>query len=176
MKVVFIGSHGTGKTTLCREMRKIDNNYKANDGVSRPIKKCKDRIGLSSKDEQLIINELTFFNWEFYKTVDNIFLTRSPLDCEVYSRVFGWEDLAEECENRIREIDLFNTEDVIWVYLPIEFELDNDGVRFMDEELQKSIDKEFKRLIKKYNINVFKVQGSIEKRVNKLKQIINNYE
>lgn len=176
MKIVFIGSHGTGKTTLCREMIKIYNNYKANDGVSRPIKKCKDRIGLWAKEEQIIINELTFFNWEFYKTVDNIFLTRSPLDCEVYSRVFEYSDLAEECESRIKEADILNTKDVIWVYLPIEFELDDDGVRFMDKKLQENIDREFKKVINKYNIKVFEVRGSVEERIEQLKQIINNYE
>ena len=74
------------------------------------------------------------------------------------------------------EADILNTKDVIWVYLPLEFELDDDGVRFMDKKLQENIDREFKKVINKYNIKVFEVRGSVEERIEQLKQIINNYE
>ena len=170
MRNVFIGSHGTGKTTLCKALKEIDSSIAIRDGVSRPVKIAKNKTGMSSYQEQAVINELTKFYWEYNKDFNNLFLSRSPLDVEVYSRVFGWDDLANDMENWIRTSGMLK-EDVNYFYIPIEFELENDGVRFTDIDLQKKVDKELKKSIKKYNLKVTKLTGSVEDRI---KQIQNS--
>lgn len=170
MRNVFIGSHGTGKTTLCKALKKIDSSIAIRDGVSRPVKIAKDKTGMTGYQEQAVINELTKFYWEYNKDFNNLFLSRSPLDVEVYSRVFGWDDLADDMENWIRTSGMLS-ENVNYFYLPIEFELEDDGVRFTDIDLQKKVDKELKKSIKKYNLKVTKLTGSVE---NRIKQIQNS--
>jgi predicted ATPase len=169
MRNVFIGSHGTGKTTLCKVLKKLDSSIAIRDGVSRPVKIARDKTGMTPYQEQAVINELTKFYWEYNKDFDNIFLARSPLDVEVYSRVFDMEDLADEMENWIRTSGMLN-EDVNYFYLPIEFEIEDDGVRFVDVELQKKVDEELQKSIKKYNIKVTKLTGSVEDRIKQIYQ------
>ena len=170
MRNVFIGSHGTGKTTLCKALKEMDSSIAIRDGVSRPVKIAKNKTGMSSYQEQAVINELTKFYWEYNKDFNNIFLARSPLDVEVYSRVFGWDDLADDMENWIRTSGMLD-ENVNYFYIPIEFKLEDDGVRFTDIDLQKKVDKELKKSIKKYNLKVTKLTGSVE---NRIKQIQNS--
>lgn len=173
MRYILIGSHGTGKTTLCKAIKEAcGEKVVIRDGISRPMKKCKDKLGLSSYQEQAIINELTFFYWDYNKDFDTLISTRSPLDCEVYSRVFGWNELANECSERILESGIINDDEVKWLYIPIEFELEDDGVRFTDVELQKRIDDEMKQIINKYDIKYITLTGSVEDRLNTLLKLI----
>jgi hypothetical protein len=79
------------------------------------------------------------------------------------------EDLADEMENWIRTSGMLN-ENVNYFYLPIEFELEDDGVRFVDVELQKKVDEELQKSIKKYNIKVTKLTGSVEDRIKQIYQ------
>lgn len=167
MRNVFIGSHGTGKTTLCKSLKKLDSSIAIRDGVSRPVKIARNKTGMTPYQEQAVINELTKFYWEYNKDFDNIFLARSPLDVEVYSRVFGMEDLADDMENWIRTSGMLN-EDINYFYLPIEFEIEDDGVRFIDVELQKKVDEELQKSIKKYNIKVTKLTGSVKDRIKQI--------
>lgn len=165
MRNILIGAHGTGKTTLCKVVREL-NNIAIRDGISRPMKACRNKLNLTPYQEQAIINELTFFYWDYNKDFKDLILTRSPLDCEVYSRVFGWNDLADECEERILKSGILEEEDVRWFYIPIEFSIEDDGVRFTDVEFQKKIDLEMQNIIKKYKINITVLSGSVEERVN----------
>lgn len=173
MRNVFIGSHGTGKTTLCKALKEIDSSIAIRDGVSRPVKIAKNKTGMSSYQEQAVINELTKFYWEYNKDFNNIFLARSPLDVEVYSRAFGWDDLADDMENWIRTSGMLD-ENVNYFYIPIEFELEDDGVRFTDIDLQKKVDEELKKSIKKYNLKVTKLTGSVENRIKQIQQTLKN--
>ena len=173
MRNVFIGSHGTGKTTLCKALKKLDSSIAIRDGVSRPVKIARDKTGMTPRQEQAVINELTKFYWEYNKDFNNIFLARSPLDVEVYSRVFGMTDLADDMENWIRTSGMLN-ENVNYFYIPIEFELEDDGVRFVDFELQKKVDEELKKSIEKYNIKTTKLTGSVEERIEQIQQALKN--
>ena len=81
-----------------------------------------------------------------------------------------WDDLADDMENWIRTSGMLD-ENVNYFYIPIEFKLEDDGVRFTDIDLQKKVDKELKKSIKKYNLKVTKLTGSVEDRI---KQIQNS--
>ncbi len=50
-------------------------------------------------------------------------------------------------------------------YIPIEFPIVNDGVRFTDEQDRINIDLAIQKYIKDNNLSVITVTGSIEERV-----------
>lgn len=168
--IILVGSHGTGKTTLLKAY-KDKYGMSIRDGISRPIHKCTKELGLSRHDEQKLINELTFFYWDYNKDIPNLGMTRSPLDCMVYSQVFGFEDLQKECVQRFAELDL---NDVIFVYVPIEFEIEDDGIRYTDKQLQKYVDESMVYYMNKFNIQYKTVSGSVEERVEQLRSIVEN--
>ena len=82
-------------------------------------------------------------------------------------------DLADDMENWIRTSGMLN-ENVNYFYIPIEFELEDDGVRFVDFELQKKVDEELKKSIEKYNIKTTKLTGSVEERIEQIQQALKN--
>jgi nicotinamide riboside kinase len=53
-------------------------------------------------------------------------------------------------------------------YIPIEFPLEKDGVRFEDDEYQKIIDLQIIKYLKRYKIPYITLTGTLEER---LKQI-----
>lgn len=170
--LILVGSHGTGKTTLL-EAYKNKWGLNIRDGISRPVHKITNKFKLSGYVEQSLINELTFFYWKYNKDIPDVGMTRSVVDCVVYSKVLGYEDLYEECIKRFETLDL---SDVTFCYIPIEFPLEDDGVRYTDPELQRKIDDEIKNELIKLNIPYHTITGTIEQRVEQLKQIIDKYE
>ena len=63
--------------------------------------------------------------------------------------------------------------DLIFAFIPIEFPLENDGVRDNDEEYRKDIEYEFIRLLKSFKIDYRIITGTIEERVKKIISIYN---
>jgi hypothetical protein len=67
----------------------------------------------------------------------------------------------------IRAKRLINDKD-LYVYTPIEFEIENDWVRYIDYEFQKQIDEKTRELLKDFNINYITVKWNLKERVKKI--------
>jgi len=50
-------------------------------------------------------------------------------------------------------------------YIPIEFPIEKDGLRFEDEHYQEIIDLQILKLLKRYKIPYITVSGTIEERL-----------
>lgn len=162
---ILIGAHGVGKTTLLDEVRKEMKHLYITDGVSRPVKKwLRENVQDSNlRLEQSLINTLTEWNW--IQNLNNPIYTstRSVIDSIIYSKCLGFPDLSESSlnifiNNQSREVKYF--------YIPIEFELKSDGIRFTDREFQHTIDREIKSFITAFKIPVIEIKGSLQERVN----------
>lgn len=171
MRIQLIGSHGTGKSTLLQEYQKRHPEIHQQDGVSRPIKQCAKDLGLTPYQQQYICNRIAHYNWVNSRDIPNFYATRSLLDDIVYSKALGFEDLSNEVYEEFREMD---NSHVIWVYIPIEFDLEDDGVRFSDPSFQIQIDKMLKEYAEKLNIRYHTITGSVEERINQLEEIVKN--
>ena len=167
--VILIGSHGTGKTTLLREY-KSKYGAKISDGVSRPISRCRKPLDLSLYAQQMLINELTFFNFDFNReNVPDLMITRSPIDAIAYSEALGFNDFGQACREKWKER---KKDDITYIYLPIEFELEDDGIRYTDLSFQKDIDKRLIDLMREYKLPFQTVTGSVEDRVEQLHHLL----
>ena len=161
----LIGSHGTGKSTLLEELKKVRSDLFITDGVSRPVKKCSERYGLSEEARQDIINELTEWNWINSLKQPKYFCTRSVIDSIIYSEAQGFIELAKKSEEVLKSTDFKKAK---FFYIPIEFELENDGIRFTDLSFQKKIDEMILSIFRELEIPMIKLTGSIEERLQKL--------
>jgi predicted ATPase len=159
---ILIGAHGAGKTTLLNEVNKFRQDVYTSDGFSRPVKEIKKHLLLDSLSEQIMINKLTLWRWnqDIHKT--NCLFTRSLVDAIIYTEemfpllsIVDMEDVFEETYRSLNKI----------FYIPIEFELEGDGVRFEDKDFQKSVDRSFQSFIEDYQLPVIEIRGSIEQRL-----------
>tara|TARA_R110002020_G_scaffold255662_2_gene469414 strand:- start:3623 stop:4144 length:522 start_codon:yes stop_codon:yes gene_type:complete len=164
--IALIGSHGVGKTTLLKELSLRTKDTAVKDGSSRMVRSFNDKIGkkLDPKEQQMLINMISDRNWNVDIST-NLYTTRTPLDHYAYCRAFGWYDMAEERKKLFENSDY---KKVKFLYIPIEFPLVKDGVRYEDADFQIRIDDILVDCINEYDLNPVVLTGSIEERVEKL--------
>ena len=163
---ILIGSHGTGKTTLLKEVSTKFPEYYVTDGFSRPVIKIGKMLELSNNEKQYAINELSAWAYQNYLTHKNVISTRSIVDCIIYSQILAPEldiqnliTLFEETKDQVER----------FFYIPVEFDFVADPDR-LSHELQLKID----GVIKEFMVNhipkekVVILTGTVEERLNKI--------
>ncbi len=162
--IALIGTHGTGKTTLLMELAKVRPDLIMVDGDSRPVRRFNKEVNnlLTAKEEQLLINRLSDVRWPIDTQIDNLCCTRTPLDHYAYSHALGWDNYAGE------RIELFRRTDrskVKFFYLPIEFKLEDDGIRYSDLGFQITVDNYLKDMAAYFNLTPITLSGTVEQRL-----------
>jgi predicted ATPase len=162
---ILLGTHGTGKSTLLKELAKRVSGIYTTDGFSRPVKNIKNILKLSNDQEQIIINELT--KWAFLNYIEQPFVisARSLIDVIIYSNYYAPNVNTDE----LLQIFRANKDKIKNIfYIPIEFDLEDDGVRYLNKQDQHAIDQKMLDFIKEENLNIIEIRGSVEERVQKI--------
>ena len=168
---ILIGAHGTGKTTLLKEVSTRFPDYYVTDGFSRPVLKIGKQLELSNYEKQYVINELSAWAYQNYLSHKNVISTRSIVDCIIYSQILAPNLLVNDL------IALFEqTKDQVeyFFYIPIEFTFNQDDPDRLSHELQVKIDEVLKDFIEKY-IPVEKVvtlTGTVEERLEQISKYL----
>lgn len=183
-RIILIGAHGTGKSTLASALAK-ELNAKVVESVAREFFKDWKRIedvGLldprmpatvTAKIKQHILCSQS--RWDFMRWIDveePIIMTRCPLDTIAY----GMADFHVDNEAIMEDLDvLVNDEgfckaikESLFVYLPIEFGIENDGVRPVDIQYQRDVDGCMRVLMHTFGIVPLVVSGTVEERIQKI--------
>ncbi len=145
MKIAFIGTHGTGKTTLCHLLTgELKRRGIHADMVTEIARKCPLPINQDTNaDAQLwiLVNQIGA-ELEAANSHDYVICDRSVLDNYAYQVVnSGGHTLMEGLvEEWILSYDiLFKTPNCI--------EMEADGIRDTDIEFQKTVDKQVDQLL-----------------------------
>lgn len=151
MKIAFVGTHGTGKTTLAHELvmklkkKGVDAGF-----MSEVARNCPFPINeeTTRKSQVWIILSQIIKELEAEKHNDTIVSDRSVLDgyC-YYVRKFGRAQFLEE----LIKVHLKTYDYIIRVPIRKGF-LIKDKVRSTDEEFQKDVDKVFDRMLKEFKV------------------------
>ena len=166
MRILLVGSHSTGKTTLMKKMSEL--GYDTREEV---IRKClsentKVKINKEADDE----SQQLFFT-ETMKSMEgkNFIADRCPLDILAYTSYqekhgkISYSTFKQQYESVQKFIN--DNNDLKFAFIPIEFPLENDSVRDSDEEYRKDIENEFIRLLLSFKIDYSIITGTIEERV-----------
>lgn len=193
LKINFVGSQGTGKTTLLEAARKDEDfkKFKFHTEIVRDLVKTQ---GLSINESGNVKSQKIFFNTYYKQSQETNYISdRCVLDVCAYTESlfrkklirYLKEDNPKEPYKYFRELlreksllnVLFENRKVLGkiIYFPIEFDLVDDGVRSLDPTFQKEIDKNIQNLLKEYDLTFYTIRGSVEQRLKQLKEIIFSY-
>jgi predicted ATPase len=167
---ILIGSHGTGKTTLLKEVSTRFPDYYVTDGFSRPVIKIGKMLDLSNNEKQYAINELSAWAYQNYLSHKNVISTRSIIDCIIYSQILApnllINDLTTLFEQTKDQVEYF-------FYIPIEFDFVDDPDR-LSAELQIKIDGIIQKFIAEYipEEKVVTLTGTVEERLEQISKYL----
>ena len=174
MKIALSGLHSQGKTTL---LNIFDNNQIFKDYYKVP---SPTRI---LQSEGFVINESgdevtqTLIMMQHYKNAakcgTRAFFDRCTLDGLAYSLFFKEKLKDKKVYSLI--VDLFKltiqSYDVIF-YIEPELELQNDNTRSLDRVFFDNVKQNFEDVIAEYKIDVKRVKGTIQERVDFIQKFI----
>lgn len=182
MKIIFIGAHGTGKSTLANMLQECLSNIKKPFPLVESVaRQCQSY--LKSNDiykilddraqgemKQKMITDFAFWDFERICNWDiDCIMTRCPLDVVAYEIVnYGYTE--ENSKNKSKLFDYkfkgyFN--DCVFFYIPIEFDLVDDNVRPMDKDYQKRVDEVMLDLVNNLDLPIITITGDKQERLNK---------
>ena len=173
-KIAIIGSHGVGKTTLIQSLKSLYPELNFIDEVARELQL---KIGKSTKDmddqekskfqleamQAQIDQELKF---EGYIS-DHCAISYLPYSTQL--------PIYNELRLQIQQQYLPILKQLKIIYIPIEFGLENDGLRFVTNEYQQYIDETLIDLLHKYNLKYTTVSGTVEQRLQQIAKLIDQY-
>lgn len=185
MIVAITGSHSTGKSTIVDSLKECSNFVSLHSITRTAVTKEERKIdGINNLDSaQLKILEGIKCNVKQVielnkQNPEKIFLMdRCVFDFVAYSRCFYKQNtLSKEVIDKIEQDykDLFDYVD-LYVYLPIEFDIVDDGVRSLDNVLRKNVDEEIQSLLEQNNVKYIKLTGDVNTRLQYLQNTINTF-
>ena len=174
MKIAFTGAQSTSKTTLLKELKRdpdLSLKYDFRDEITRRMQKK----GLSINEGGNDITQLLIMNSHIKNSlIDNVIMDRCALDGLVYTdwmsrkgKVQQW--VLQYADNVFKM--LIDRYDHIFYLVP-EFDIEDDGVRSTDIDFRNEIVELFEKYIKAIDIPVIKLTGTVEQRLNKIKETI----
>lgn len=166
MKIGLLGAQGTGKTTLLESVHGYLPEYEKCTEVTRWVKSLGVDIneGGSDLSQQLVL----------MKHLENLFLhdymitDRTLIDGYVYT--WWLNKQGQVSDNMVHKTEdamhrLLHHYDLLF-YLPIEFDVVDDGVRSIDNTFRNEIDAKFQIVVETFQIP--SLCGSIDQRVSAL--------
>lgn len=172
MKISLSGCQGTGKTTLLKKIEEEAGLF----CIKEVIRELKAKHNISFNKECNYRSQLLILNTHLQNALiyPNFITDRSSIDAFVYA-IYSYQQKVfteEEFRNFKRLFQVTLPLYDKFFYLPIEFDLKDDGVRSMDDTYRNETDKIFRGIFKEYRINFIELKGSVEDRVKDFKNYI----
>lgn len=181
MNVSIIWTFSTWKTTLAKKLSKKkffkENWYELITDVERRVFEKLEWLTVWEKQSAIIRDQIyherrVIENWKKFLS-DNSIITALA-----YTRVLWIEwQFRSNCENETkRRLKFLNFKAFkryhLYIYLPVEFEIEKDWVRHEDKELQIKVDNEIKKIFKEFWIDFFEVNWTIEQRAKAIQLLV----
>jgi len=175
MKIAFTGAQSTGKTTLLNKLRNVlpySQKFTFIDEITRSMVKHGVSINESGTDKtQIMIMNAHLKN----SMVPNTVMDRCALDGVVYTRyLYNRGQISTDVMDHAEAVfqSIINEYDHIFYLIP-EFDLEDDGTRSTSIDFRNQIVDIFNSYILECEIPVIRLTGSLQQRVNQIKEIVN---
>jgi len=176
MKIGLTGSISVGKTSLVKELSKLDKfkDYKIFTERSKYLRD----LGIPLNTESTLEGQLIFKAERASELLHPKMITdRSIIDVMAFTQLSEEINFLQKKDFKNLALHLIPKYDLIF-YIPTDgVELEDNNIRSTDEEYRKKLDVEIKDLMRWYshmNKNMFYLKGnlSLEERVDYIKEVI----
>lgn len=178
MKIILTGASSTGKTTILNILKEKNPGLQIITEVVREL-----------HAEGVQINELGNEEGQrkiFDKYIDLLFTSNDYVSDRGLTDVYAYstwhynqgELSLDELSREMGEIENFKSKyekDIVWIYFPIEFKTDPDGVRSTNEEYRSYIDSAIHQTLEDIGVDYLTVTGSVEERLNQIRAYVENF-
>lgn len=173
LKLAFTGSHSTGKTTLLSDIRsELENEIKVNyiTEVARGIIRRGYPLNMDANVDSYVhyINDQLNAEIANMKECSLFISDRTLLDPVAYAVVnakLPRPYIPDYFIDMMKNVWLLEQKKYdLYVYFPVEFPMDFDGVRPFDEKYRNDIDEAIRYLLEENRINHITISGNREKR------------
>lgn len=172
-RIVLTGAQGTGKTTLMNELAKDGTRTFS---IARDTAK---RLGWTPDYEDVEAYQKALFA-DMHKALSSkksYISDRGLTDVAAHTFSAALNDKIKKktAGNQYLKLQKFHNDnpDVLVVYTPIEFEIEDDGVRNVDIENQMKMDFLIKTILDTADINYITVTGTVEERLSQIQEALN---
>lgn len=165
MRIGLTGSHSTWKSTLTKH---FTNQIEE---IARWV------IAEKGKPETLSKEELDDFELVIMKrqieaenSMQDFISDRTVIDVLAYANTMCRPSMTARLKEMAEMHLESNPYDLVF-YIPIEFPLEKDGIRFEDEQYQKMIDLQILKYLKRYKIPYITLTGTVKERLRKIEAV-----
>jgi predicted ATPase len=173
-RIILTGAHGTGKTTLMNELAK--------DGT-RTLSIARDAATAgnyppTNETREAYQKDLFAAGFKALNSKKN-YISDRGLTCiagYTFFNALAGTITKKTADNQYLKLQKFHKDnpDILVVYVPIEFELAEDGLRSVDPEEQAAIDFMIKNILDTAGIEYITVTGTVEERVAQIENALAN--
>lgn len=163
-RIILTGAQGTGKTTLM--------NALAADGTRTisHIRKYAEEQGIDISTASEVGQKEFFKSLKKELSSKRSYISDRGLTCVAaytFEKAVSGSISKKVADKQYMDIVKFHTDnpDILLVYVPIEFPLEDDGTRSIDPEFQQTIDFLIKNILDTSGIKYITVTGSVEERL-----------
>lgn len=176
MLISFSGAQSTGKTTLLNHLQSLNEHVKFIPEVTRLVRR---EYNLPINEEGTDVTQLMIISEHLrnaYKLdEESCILDRCSLDGLVYTYWLCLQHKVSMCVYSFAEFIFSKTiekYDVIFYTSPDDVKLIDDGERSANADFRDDIIKLFESYIKEYKINVVRLSGTVEERLQTIKDTL----
>lgn len=173
-RIVLTGAQGTGKTTI---MNEIKSKYGLKTlSIARKFASMFNwpNIECSLEDYQKAL--FSDMHKELSLKREGYVSDRGLTDVAAYtfSEVLNGNITKKFADNQYLKLQQFHQKnpDIIVAYFPIEFEIEDDGVRNIDKANQEQIDFLIKNILDTAGVNYITVTGTVEERLKQIEEVM----
>lgn len=169
MKIAISGGASQGKSTLVNLLSK-DKDF-ANFSFHTNLTRSLQNTGIPINELGTGVTQLYVMakHYEFLNTKGSVLYDRCALDGLAYSMYFFnvIEQPLKDVIKKLFETMIFRYNRIF--YIEPELSLVVDGQRSVNREFFEAVNKNFEAVIRDYEINVIRIKGSIEERIELIK-------